>query len=103
MAKKVKIELEKRLDESTQEKNKLETSLQEKLNELESLKTENDKVQAEQISFNQVEYLVLSIFNYYRCRKYHWGNEIFLKIENIFNQKPNFFKTIYIGLKLCLI
>lgn len=55
LAKKVKEEAEKRLDEAQQEKKKFETNLQEKLAELESLRTENERVQAEQISFTQVE------------------------------------------------
>lgn len=54
LAKKVKTELEKRLDETQQEKSRIEANYQEKLNELEALKTENDRVHAEQASLSQV-------------------------------------------------
>lgn len=54
LAKKVRVELEKRLEETEKEKNRLASSVQEKLTELETLKTENDRIHAEQASFSQV-------------------------------------------------
>jgi len=54
LAKKVKIELEKQLEEAQQDKVKLESNYQEKMIELETLKTENERVHAEHASFSQV-------------------------------------------------
>lgn len=56
LAKKVKVELEKRLDEASAEKAKIEHSLKEKSVELEQLKAENEKTNAEQHSHTQVKF-----------------------------------------------
>lgn len=64
LAKKVKIELEKRLEEINEEKSKLEANFQANLKDLDNLKTENDRIHAEQMSFNQVCSSFFSIDDY---------------------------------------
>jgi hypothetical protein len=50
----MKIELEKRLEEEAQDKIKLEANLKDYLNEIQSLKGETEKSQADFFSSNQV-------------------------------------------------
>ena len=50
----MKEELEKRLEEANSAKAKLEASMQEKINDLQSLKSEGEKKHADQMSMNHV-------------------------------------------------
>ena len=50
----MKSELEKRLENAEKDKQKIEESMQAKLNELATMKSDSEKKQAEQLSANQV-------------------------------------------------
>ena len=50
----MKDELEKRLEETMNEKNKLELNIQEKINELQVFKSESEKKQVDHMSTNHV-------------------------------------------------
>lgn len=58
-SKQVQKEIEKRLEETEKEKNKLEKNFQEKNNELQALKSEMEISQADKHSTNQVFYFFL--------------------------------------------
>ena len=69
-ARKMKEELEKRLEEAMNEKTKQESSMQEKLNNLQLLKSESEKRHADFISSNQVGtlifyYFTIILYSYY--------------------------------------